>query len=197
MQTQCTLFAARSERLWVTWENVRLRSVKLRRGRSHASPLFVEPSWAHARVPTVMNYTRAQPWRMTSEIELQMASHNSCCYIAPFRNPNAQQLQPSRSTKILTLSQHYSVQCSIFQKLAFTFLKPGGYSTCLPPVLQSKILYSAHKLIIRFVCISEKTSNFCLFNAQWLVFLTEVASVYCAVRIWSLNKMDYVSSLKG
>ena len=61
MERLCTFCAVGIEGLCRTAESC-----------SHAA-LFVEPRGAHARVPTVMNYTRAQPWRMTSEIELQMA----------------------------------------------------------------------------------------------------------------------------
>ena len=34
-------------------------------------------------------------------------------------------------------------------------------------------------------------------KVNWLVFITVVESVYCAVRADSLYKADYVSSLKG
>ena len=50
-------------------------------------------------------------------------------------------------------------------------------------------------MFVCFVCISEKkTCKFSLNNTQQLVLITE-ASVYCAVRHGSLNKMDYVSFL--
>ena len=48
-----------------------------------------------------------------------------------------------------------------------------------------------------FVRISEQTATFALYIIDWLVFVTVVESVYCAVRIDSLHKADYVSSLKG
>ena len=43
----------------------------------------------------------------------------------------------------------------------------------------------------------NKQRNFFLRNTKWLAFITEVASVYCAVETGSLNKMDYISYLKG
>jgi len=43
----------------------------------------------------------------------------------------------------------------------------------------------------------KKTSKFSLYNHQRPAFITEEASVYCAVRTGSLNKMDYVLSLNG
>jgi hypothetical protein len=48
-----------------------------------------------------------------------------------------------------------------------------------------------------FVCISEQTVTFAPQNINWLIYVTEMQSVYCAVRTGSLNKALYVSSLKG
>ena len=48
-----------------------------------------------------------------------------------------------------------------------------------------------------FVRISEQAATFALHVINWLVFITGVGSVYCAVRYDSLYKADYVSSLKG
>jgi hypothetical protein len=47
-----------------------------------------------------------------------------------------------------------------------------------------------------FVYNSEKVT-FSLYKINWLVLITHMESVYCAVRPGSLNKIDYVSSLKG
>jgi hypothetical protein len=41
-----------------------------------------------------------------------------------------------------------------------------------------------------FVRISEQTATFALQNIKWLVFITEVESVYSAVRTESLYKTD-------
>jgi len=38
------------------------------------------------------------------------------------------------------------------------------------------------------LCISERTVNFAVYIFNWLVFITEVPSVYCAVRNESLHK---------
>ena len=35
------------------------------------------------------------------------------------------------------------------------------------------------------------------YGINWLVLVPEIVSVYCAVRAGSLNKRDYVLSLKG
>ena len=43
----------------------------------------------------------------------------------------------------------------------------------------------------------RQTATFALYIIKWLIFITVVESVYCAVRTDSLYKTDYVSSLKG
>jgi hypothetical protein len=48
-----------------------------------------------------------------------------------------------------------------------------------------------------FVQISEQTATFALYVINWLVFITEVESVYSTVCPESLYKADYVQSLKG
>jgi hypothetical protein len=48
-----------------------------------------------------------------------------------------------------------------------------------------------------FVRILEQTATFALWNINRLVFITEVDSVYSAVRTESLYQTDNASSLKG
>jgi hypothetical protein len=48
-----------------------------------------------------------------------------------------------------------------------------------------------------FIRISEQAATFTLYLINWLVFVTEVESVYYTVHTESLYKTDIVSSLKG
>ena len=48
-----------------------------------------------------------------------------------------------------------------------------------------------------FVFISEQTATCATCSINWLVFITEMKSVYCAVRTGSLNKAVCTSSLKS
>ena len=48
-----------------------------------------------------------------------------------------------------------------------------------------------------FVFIWEQTATCATYIINWLVFTTEMKSVYCAVRTESLNKAVCASSLKG
>ena len=59
-----------------------------------------------------------------------------------------------------------------------------------------KILNSSHTVFTYFVFISEQTAIFVLCNINRMVFITEMKSVYCAVRTGSLNKTVYASSVK-
>ena len=47
--------------------------------------------------------------------------------------------------------------------------------------------FSPHSVFMCFVWISEQTAIISLYNINWLVFITETESVYCAVRTGSLN----------
>jgi hypothetical protein len=66
------------------------------------------------------------------------------------------------------------------------FLKPTGNFT-YHNFQHSKIIHCDH---MEFVCISEQTVNFALYNIKRLVFITEVESVYCAVRTGSLYNTE-------
>ena len=47
-----------------------------------------------------------------------------------------------------------------------------------------------------FVFIWEQTATCAIYSINWLVFITEMKSVYSAVRAGSLNKAVWASSLK-
>ena len=67
----------------------------------------------------------------------------------------------------------------------------------VPPSLTFKNSTWCSLCIECFVRISEQTATFALYIINWLVFITMVESVYCAVWTDSLYKVDYVLSLKG
>jgi hypothetical protein len=48
-----------------------------------------------------------------------------------------------------------------------------------------------------FVIIWEQTATCATYSINWLVFITEMKSVYCAVRTGSLNIAVWASSLKN
>ena len=56
---------------------------------------------------------------------------------------------------------------------------------------------SAHTVFICFVFISEQTATYATYSINWLVFKTEMKSVYCAVRtgaLWRLQTSYAVQS---
>ena len=71
----------------------------------------------------------------------------------------------------------------------FNLLKPTGNYT-YHKVYHSKILHHCLMEFICFVWISEQTANFVLRGVKKLVFITEVESVYSAVRTETLYNAD-------
>jgi len=65
-------------------------------------------------------------------------------------------------------------------------LKPTSY-VMHQQVKHSRSLRSAHTLLICFVFISEQTATWATYIIKWLVFITEMKSVYSAVRTGPLN----------
>ena len=59
-------------------------------------------------------------------------------------------------------------------------------------------LYALPTLYLYVLYLSEnKTATCATYSINWLVFITEMKSVYYAVRTGSLNKAVCASSLKG
>ena len=67
-----------------------------------------------------------------------------------------------------------------------SLLQPTGYETH-QQVQHSTILPCAHNAF-SFVFIWEQTATCATYGVNWLVFITEMKSVYSAVRTGSLNK---------
>jgi hypothetical protein len=78
----------------------------------------------------------------------------------------------------------------------FNLLQP----TCYVMHQQFNILTTvrtAHTVFMCFVFIWEQTATCAIYSKNWLVFITEMKSVYSAVRTGSLNKAVCASSLKS
>ena len=58
-------------------------------------------------------------------------------------------------------------------------------------------LYALPTLYLCVLYLSEQTATCATYSINWLVFITEMKSVYSAVRTGSLNKAVCTSSLKG
>jgi hypothetical protein len=61
----------------------------------------------------------------------------------------------------------------------------------------SSTVRSAHTVFMCFVFIWEQTAICATYSIKWLVFITEMKSVYSAVQTGSLNKAVCASSLNG
>jgi len=73
--------------------------------------------------------------------------------------------------------------------------EPTGY-VMHQQVQHSTIVRSDHTVFMCFVFIWEQTATCATCTINWLVFITEMKSVYSAVRTGSLNKAVCASSLK-
>jgi hypothetical protein len=60
----------------------------------------------------------------------------------------------------------------------------------VPWVLTLKKSYILPTEYLYVLYVFRKKKKFSLYRINWLVFITEETSVYCAVRIGSLTKMD-------
>ena len=70
------------------------------------------------------------------------------------------------------------------------------WSRDAPTVWHSTTVRSAHTVFMCFVFIWEQTATCATYIMNWLVFITEMKSVYSAVRTGSSNKAVSASSLK-
>ena len=82
--------------------------------------------------------------------------------------------------------------CCVFWQY-INLLQPTGYVMHH----QFNILRSAHTVFMCFVFIWEQTATCATYSIKWLVFITEMKSVYSAVRTGALNKAVCASSVKG
>ena len=75
-------------------------------------------------------------------------------------------------------------------------LNPTGYVMHQQFNIQQLYVLPTLYLFMCFVFIWEQTSTCATYSINWLVFITEMKSVYCAVRTRSLNKAVCASYLK-
>ena len=72
----------------------------------------------------------------------------------------------------------------------FNHLKPTGH--VMDQQFNIQQLYALpHTVFMCFVFIWEQTATCATYSINWLVFVTEMESVYSAVRTGSLNKAVY------
>jgi len=79
--------------------------------------------------------------------------------------------------------------CACFATRVLNYLNPTAYNT-YHQVQFSNILHADYIAYMCFVWLSERTVIFALYIINWLVFVTEVESVYCAVRAEPLYKTN-------
>jgi hypothetical protein len=73
-----------------------------------------------------------------------------------------------------------------YRRILLTLWKPV-VTICTTSLTFSNYTFCPHSVFVCFVWISEQTAIISLYNINWLVFVTEMECVYCAVRTGSLN----------
>ena len=137
--------------------------------------------------------------RSKDEKELTIFLNVSCCYLpvdsactykmAAFFSNNSVGTQNSHNLNHILL--HHNSFFRFKDTLTCTF---KAYRLLyVPPCLKfKKILHADYIAFMYFVRISEQTATFALYCINSLAFITEVESVYCAVRIESLYNTDTI-----
>ena len=99
----------------------------------------------------------------------------------------------------------YSINWLVFiteMKSVYSAVRTGSLNKTYwlrdaPSVEHSTTVRSAHTVFMCFVFIWEQTATCATYSLKWLVFITEMKSVYSAVRTGSLNKAVCALSLNG
>ena len=77
----------------------------------------------------------------------------------------------------------------------FNLLKPTGH--VMHQQFNIQQLYALPTLYLFVLYLSQQTATCATYSINWLVFITQMKSVYSAVRTGSLNKEVCASALKG
>ena len=76
-------------------------------------------------------------------------------------------------------------------------LYPFKVYWCTNSLTFNNSTFCPHTVFMCFLFIWEQTATFASYIVNWSVFITEMKSVYCAVRTGSLNKTDLRFFFKG
>jgi hypothetical protein len=86
------------------------------------------------------------------------------------------------SKLIYAITTRYSIRrVNVSKMTCVNVLMPSGY-LLITRFNIKKILHGAHIVCMCFVWISEQTATFALYISGLVFYITEVESVYCAVR---------------
>ena len=85
---------------------------------------------------------------------------------------------------------------ALHKRELWEFLDPSQVY-CLWQVVKTPTIISNDPVFMCFVFIWEQTATCATYSINWLVFITEMKSIYSAVRTGYLNKAVCASSVKG
>jgi hypothetical protein len=140
-----------------------------------------------------MSWHEQLPWPLASWYKGYFTNHLSMSLI--LRLNKIQHRQGQRTQRRIVLHSPAWFWPQVVQLIdIFNLLKPICY-VMHQQVLHSTTVRSAHTAFKWFVFIWEQTATCASYIINWMVFITETKSVYCAVRTESLNKAVFHSSL--
>jgi hypothetical protein len=103
----------------------------------------------------------------------------------------------SEQTAIISL---YSINWLVFvteTESVYCAVRTGSLRTSNGKLTFKNSTFCPHSVFTCFVWISEQTAIISVYNINWLVFITETESVYCAVRTGSLHTRNGKLKLKN
>jgi hypothetical protein len=103
-------------------------------------------------------------------------STNDYASIAVFRSYSRSHTQNSERTEHLATLLHTPIMLRILA------LYSPAVTICTASWTFTKSTFCPHSVFMCFVWISEQTAIISLYSINWLVFVTETRSIYCAVR---------------
>ena len=155
-------------------------------GQNHIKLLYIRFSThPHTNIGT-------EEWDKVLRSTVHSQSHRTIHSIGP--NRQLEQTQPSSKKGIGDL---WHLTHSQLQKIyVFLNLLKSTFYVMHQQVQYPTTIRSAHIVFVCFVFISEQTATCATYSINSLVFITEMKSVYSAVRTGPLNKAVRSSFLK-
>jgi len=173
---------------------------------AHFTVIFI-PIWAKtcicARIETRVTLPYYRKWLSNKQLYfvvmiIVLWTHVWCLFmvrLSAFRSANVDVCLYVPCTMLpllcillsfVPLFSHKKIKCSITVHCDFNCT--AQWSLYVPSCLTfGNSTFCPHRVFMCFEWTSEQTAIISLYNINWLVFVTEMKSVYCAVRTGSLN----------
>jgi len=93
---------------------------------------------------------------------------------------------------LCTVFQHFEYTLTLCPfKPLWSLYVPPAVTICTASLTFTNYSFCTHSVFMCFVWTSEQTAIISLYSINWLVFIIETESVYCAVRTGSLSEIAF------